>query len=83
MRLHPMASVGMGRGLPAAGGRGTPLGFPLPSPVNTVRGRPNPGSPKLTMSQEIVTRFPYRCAVGVLAETGALCGILLLQVQTS
>src|SRR5262245_6867573 len=57
MRPYPMASVGVRRGLPTAGGRGTPFGLlpALASPCRTRRS--NPGAPKLTMSQEVVAMF--------------------------
>jgi hypothetical protein len=35
------------------------------------------------MSQDVVTRAPYRCAVGARAETGAPWGILVASMQTS
>jgi hypothetical protein len=51
MRPYPMASVGVRRGLPKAGGRETPFGL-LPALASLYRTRrSNPGAPKLTMTQ--------------------------------
>src|ERR671923_2320727 len=60
-----------GAGCPRLEGGGHRSVSSRPSPVNAKRGRSNPGSPTLTMRQELLTRLPYRFAVGVKARTSA------------
>jgi hypothetical protein len=47
------------------------------------QARDLPSSPKVTKTDKIVTRAPYRCAGGVRAETWVSWGILLSWVPTS
>jgi hypothetical protein len=44
---------------------------------------PQPPSSRMAQTQEIMTRTPYRCAVGVRAETWVSWGLILSWVQTS
>jgi hypothetical protein len=79
MRLYPMASVGVRRGLPKAGGRETPFGLlpALASPCRTRRS--NPGAPKLTMSQEVLAMFAPLC-LGLRRRARAVARILSLDI---
>jgi hypothetical protein len=78
----PWCLLPRGAGFPRLYGEGHSSLSSLPSPVNARKGRSHPGSPHMTMSQEIVTRAPDRGAGGARGETGAPEGLRVARRQT-